>query len=139
MNRNSFLAALEDPNRAWFVLIVGLLMIYRECTAPGRVLPGVVGGVAVAVALYSLFQKPWSGSALALILLGMGLLLVQTFWRRFRLALVVAAVLITAGAHLLTTPRIGILPALLAIPLSGITGFLLRTAVLARRNKVSVE
>jgi membrane-bound serine protease (ClpP class) len=139
MNRHSLLAALEDPNRAWFVLIVGLLMIYRECTAPGRILPGVLGGVAAAVSIYSLFQKPWSVTALSLILLGIALLIAQAFWRQFWVALVVAALLVTAGAHLLTTPRIGIFPALLGIPLSGITGFLLRTAVLARRNKVSIE
>jgi hypothetical protein len=46
---------------------------------------------------------------------------------------------LTWGTHALTTPRIGFIPALAAIPLSGITGFLLRSAVVARRNKVSIE
>lgn len=136
MTRNSILAAFGAPNRAWFVLLVGLLMIYRECTAPGRVVPGVLGGVASVVSLYLLFQKPWSGVALSIILFGIVLLFLQAFWRRYWLGLGAAAVLITSGVHLLTVPRIDLLPALLAIPMSGITGLLLRTAVRARRNKV---
>ncbi|HYI97540.1 MAG TPA: hypothetical protein VEX68_28640 [Bryobacteraceae bacterium] len=139
MDRISLLRMLDDPNRAWLVLLVGLALIYRECLAPGRVLPGVLGGVAVCVSIYSLFQHPWSGQALVLILAGVALLTIQVFGRYLWIPGIFAALLITAGVHQLTDPPIGLLPAGLSIPLSGITIFLLKTAVRARRNKVSLQ
>lgn len=140
MTRDSILAALNDPNRAWVVLIIGVVLIYRECVAPGRVFPGVLGAVAVALAIYSLVQKPLNTWAVLAVLGAIGLLVAQAFLRRFFWpSISVAAALLTWGVHSLTTPGIGFIPALAAIPLSGITGFLLRTAVLARRNKVSIE
>jgi hypothetical protein len=99
-----------------------------------------MGAVAVALAIYSLVQKPLDPWASMAILSAIGLLIAQAFARRlFWLAIVAAAALLTWGVHSLTTPRIGFIPALAAIPLSGITGYLLRIAVLARRNKVSIE
>jgi membrane-bound ClpP family serine protease len=133
------LEALNDPTRAWAVLFCGVLLICRECTAPGRIFPGVAGAVAVAVSLYSLYLKPLSPLAVVAIAAAIGLLLGQAFIRAFWLPLAAAAVLLTLGIHFLTTPRIGVLAALAAVPLSGITGFLLRTAVLSRRSKVSIE
>jgi len=140
MLRSSLLAAIQDPSRAWLVFLVGLILIYREFTAPGRVLPGVLGGVAVVAAIYSLAQNSWSGQALILIVAGVLVLMTQAFLGRFSwLRLALAAIAISVGVHFLTWPQIGLLPVLLTLPLSGMTGFLLRTAVLARRNKVSIE
>jgi membrane-bound serine protease (ClpP class) len=139
MNRDSILAALHDPTRAWFVILLGLVLIYRELAAPGRVLPGVFGGVAACVGVYALFRHPCHPAALAMILAGIGLLMIQGFRKWFWIPLVSGAVLITVGVHTLTEPHIGLFPAFAAVPLSGITVFLLRTAVLARRNKVSLE
>ena len=53
MDRDSILTALRDPTRAWIVILIGLVLIYREFNAPGRVLPGVFGGVAACVGVYS--------------------------------------------------------------------------------------
>ena len=38
MTRDSILAALNDPNRAWVVLIIGVVLIYRECAGSGACL-----------------------------------------------------------------------------------------------------
>ena len=121
------------------MILVGLVLIYREFAAPGRVLPGVFGGVAACVGVYALFRHPWHFEALAMILGGIALLILQGFRKWFWIPLVSGAALITIGVHTLTEPRIALLPAFAAVPLSGITVFLLRTAVLARRNKVSLE
>jgi membrane-bound serine protease (ClpP class) len=137
--RSSILAALEDPNRAWIILLVGLILVFRECTAPGRVLPGVLGAVAICVSIYALFQHPWQVEALLSITAGIGMLFLQLLRRYLWIPTITGAILITAGIHLLTVPRIKLGLALLAIPLSGITVFLLKTAVAARRNKVSVQ
>jgi membrane-bound serine protease (ClpP class) len=139
MNRDSILAALQHPTRAWFVILLGLILIYRELAAPGKVLPGVFGGVAACVGVYALFRHPWHLEALAMILGGIALLIIQGFRKWFWIPLVSGAILITVGVHTLTEPHIGLFPAFAAVPLSGITVFLLRTAILARRNKVSLE
>ena len=138
MTRDSILAALHDPTRAWFVIMIGVVLIYRELPAPGRVLPGVLGGVAAALACTRCFESMAASKRL------------RCSWEpprcwSCRLSTILLASALVAqraidlAVHSLTTPRIGLFPALAAIPLSGITGFLLRTAVLARRNKVSIE
>jgi membrane-bound serine protease (ClpP class) len=139
MDRDSILTALHDPTRAWFVILIGLVLVYHELTAPGRVLPGVFGGVAACVGVYPLFRHPWHGEALAMILVGVSLVILQAVRKWFWTPLMAGAALITGGVHTLTEPRIGLFPALAAVPLSVITAFLLRTALLARRNKVSLE
>ena len=139
MTRNALLAALEDPNRAWLIFLLGIVLIYRELTRPGRILPGMAGAIAIFASVYSIFRNPWSPAALAAIVVGMLLLVSQGFRTWHWIPGVAGALLITAGVHRLTEPRILLLLAACAIPMSGITVFLLRTAILARRKKLSVE
>lgn len=139
MHRNSLMNALENPDRAWLVFLVGLILVYRECSAPGRVIPGVVGAVGVCVAIYSLFQHPWNAGALLAIVAGIALILLQAFRRYYWLPGIVGTASITIGVARLTDPPIRLALAMLSIPLCAVTVFLLRTAVLARRNKVSLQ
>ena len=139
MNRISILNALADPNRAWIVLLVGLLMVYRELVAPGRVLPGVFGAVAITTATYSLAQHELRTGAAMMIVAGIACLVVQGFRHWFWLPTATAAVLITWGAHKLTARPISLPVAAGSIPLCAVSGFLLRTAVIARRKKTSVD
>jgi membrane-bound serine protease (ClpP class) len=139
MGRESILASLADPNRAWIVILVGIVLIYRELAKPGRVLPGMFGALGVCAGGYSLFQHPWSPLGAAMIALGVALIIVQGFWVLYWIPTVAAAILITVGAHRLSNPPILWAPAAAAIPLSGITAFFLRTAIRARRNKVSLQ
>ena len=108
MDRDSILTALRDPTRAWIVILIGLVLIYREFTAPGRVLPGVFGGVAACVGVYSLFRHPWHGEALGMIGAGVALIIIQAFGKWLWIPLIRAPALITAGVHSLTEPRIGL-------------------------------
>jgi membrane-bound serine protease (ClpP class) len=139
MGRAAILASLADPNRAWIAILVGIVLIYRELLRPGGVLPGMFGALAVCAGGYSLFQHSWSAPAALMMAAGIALLLLQGFWLLYWLPTVAAAILITVGAHRLTDPAISWAPAAAAVPLSGATAFLLRTAVRARRNKVSLQ
>jgi membrane-bound serine protease (ClpP class) len=138
MSRDAILSALASPDRAWIVLLAGIVMIYREFMAPGRVLPGIAGGIAVCVGSYALFQHPWRMDALSAMLAGVALVILQGFRRWYWLPSALAAALITIGARRLTEPAISFGPAAAAIPLSLISGFLLHTALAARRRKRSV-
>ena len=139
MDRNSLIAALESPDRAWIVFVVGLILIYREFSAPGRVLPGILGAVGVCLSVYSFSQRTLHTDALLMILGGIVLIMVQVFRGFFWLPGLFGAILIVLGVHRMTYPPIHLLLASLGLPLSGITVFFLRTAVRARRNKVSLQ
>ena len=138
MSRDTILSALASPDRAWIVLLAGVVMIYREFMAPGRVLPGVFGAVAVSVGLYALLQHRWHAEALALMLAGVVLIIVQGFRRWYWVPSLLAAALMAIGARRLTVPPISLAPAAAAIPLSIVSGVLLYTALSARRRKHSV-
>ncbi len=139
MLRNTILSSLAHPDRAWIVLLAGIIMIYREFMRPGRVLPGVFGGVAVCVAIYALLQHPIHLEAAVMIVCAAALLVVQGFRRWYWAPSAAAAALMTLGALRLTQPPISVLPAAASIPLCLISGFLLHTAVAARRRKRSLE
>jgi membrane-bound serine protease (ClpP class) len=139
MLRNTILSSLAHPDHAWIVLLVGIIMIYREFVRPGRVLPGVFGGVAACVAIYSLFRHPIHADAAGMVLGAAALVVVQGLRRWYWLPSVAAAVLMTMGAQRLTEPPISALPAAASIPLCLVSGFLLHTALAARRRKRSLE
>lgn len=71
--RESFLHVLTDPNILLILMVLGGLGIIFELQNPGAVLPGVVGGICMLLALYSLSVLPvnWTGVALILLALGM--------------------------------------------------------------------
>ena len=132
------LAGLQDPNRAFLMLLGGFVLIYRECLAPGRILPGMVGGVFVLTAGFALFQYPWRAEGLGLLLLGALLLVVQAFRNWYWLPGLAGTACILYGAiRLLIIPSIRPAYAAAAVPFSALTIFLARTAVRARRNKLS--
>ncbi len=53
-----FLSVLANPNVAYLLMALGMLGIYMELSHPGAVLPGVVGVIAILLALYSLSVLP---------------------------------------------------------------------------------
>lgn len=71
------LAAIADPNVAFILLLIGIYGIIFEFMNPGAVAPGVVGGICLIVALTALSALPVSYGGLALLVLGLGLMLVE--------------------------------------------------------------
>ncbi len=58
-----FLQLLADPTIAYILLSLGSLGLFLELSNPGAILPGVVGGLFLLLALYSLGTIPvnWTG------------------------------------------------------------------------------
>jgi hypothetical protein len=73
-----------------------------------------------------------------LLLASAALLVLQGFGRWYWLPSAIAAALMTIGARRLTEPPINFGPAVASIPLCLASGFLLHTALAARRRKRSV-
>ena len=77
--RTRFLSAITDPTIAYVLMLLGIYAIIFELSNPGLVLPGVVGAVALLIALYGLHMLPVNYAGLALIVLGIGLMVAEAF------------------------------------------------------------
>ena len=67
--RTKILKTISDPNIAYILLMIGLAGLYFELANPGTVLPGVVGGIALILAFFSLQALPVNTAGILLILL----------------------------------------------------------------------
>jgi membrane-bound serine protease (ClpP class) len=61
------LDTLSDPNIAYVLMLLGIYGLLFELYNPGSVLPGVVGGISLILAFYSLHTLPVNYAGLALI------------------------------------------------------------------------
>src|SRR5947209_2823103 len=67
--RQRILSRVLDPNLALILALAGLLGLYVEITHPGLILPGVIGGISLILALFAFNMLPvnWAGAALILL------------------------------------------------------------------------
>jgi membrane-bound serine protease (ClpP class) len=70
-----FFHTISDPTVAYLLLSLGGLALVYELGNPGAILPGVVGGIAVLLALYSLGTLPINMAGLGLVVFALLLLL----------------------------------------------------------------
>ncbi|MDM8569139.1 nodulation protein NfeD [Thiotrichales bacterium HSG1] len=77
--RNKLLTIISNPNVAYVLLLLGIYGIFFELYSPGSILPGVVGGIAILLALFAFQIMPVNISGIALILLGIAFLIGEAF------------------------------------------------------------
>src|ERR1019366_3874638 len=75
--RQRFLSRIVQPDAFFILLIVGVLGLYTEVTHPGMVAPGVIGGIALVLALYAMQILPVAPAGIVLILLALGLFILE--------------------------------------------------------------
>ncbi|MGQ9508483.1 MAG: NfeD family protein [Thermodesulfobacteriota bacterium] len=66
--RYRFLDIISNPTIAYILLMLGIYGVFFELSNPGAILPGVVGGIFLILAFYSLQMLPINFAGLALIL-----------------------------------------------------------------------
>lgn len=76
--RQSVLSVITNPTVAYLLLIIGLYGLLLEGYSPGAILPGVVGGICLLLALYAFQILPINYAGLALIVLGIALIVAET-------------------------------------------------------------
>jgi len=81
--RNKLLAVIADPNVAYILMLLGIYGLFFELWNPGYVLPGVIGGICLLLALYAFQVLPVSYAGLGLILLGLGFMVAEAFMPSF--------------------------------------------------------
>jgi membrane-bound serine protease (ClpP class) len=77
--RTRLLAVIADPNIAFILLLVGVYGLLFEFWSPGAVLPGVIGGICLLLAMIALSVLPVQYGALGLLLLGIALMFAEHF------------------------------------------------------------
>ncbi|MGB9766619.1 MAG: NfeD family protein [Sulfurihydrogenibium sp.] len=81
--KEKLLALLSNPTVAYFLLMIGFYGIFFELYNPGSIIPGTVGLISLALALYSLniLSVNWLG----VVLIGLGVLffIIETFTPTF--------------------------------------------------------
>ncbi|MEW6682999.1 MAG: nodulation protein NfeD [Nitrospirota bacterium] len=81
--RNRLLSVITDPNIAYILLLLGVYGLFFELWNPGYVLPGVMGGICLLLALYAFQVLPISYAGLGLILLGIAFMVGEAFLPSF--------------------------------------------------------
>jgi membrane-bound serine protease (ClpP class) len=66
--RTKVLKTISDPNIAYILLMIGLAGLYFELAHPGAIFPGVVGGIALILAFFSMQTLPVNTAGILLIL-----------------------------------------------------------------------
>lgn len=140
--RQKFFNILANPNIAYFLLILGFYGLLYEITHPGFGLPGILGGIFLILAFYSMQTLPTNYAGLALMILGIILLIAEAYTPTFGLLTVGGLISLILGSLLLfksvdPVMRVSI-SAILAFSLTttGITLFLMRSALRSFRAKV---
>ena len=77
--RNQFLTVITSPNVAYILMMLGIYGLILEAYNPGTLVPGIVGGVSLLIALYAFQVLPVSYAGLALIALGVMLMVAEAF------------------------------------------------------------
>ena len=75
--RQKILNLVSDPNIAYIFLMLGIYGILFELYSPGAIFPGVIGGISLIIAFYSLHTLPVNYAGLALIIFAIILFLAE--------------------------------------------------------------
>lgn len=142
--RDQLLGWLVNPNIALLFLVCGALLIYLEFNSPGTIVPGALGTLMVLLAVFALDLLPIRYTAVLLLLAALVLLVLEAKVGGHG-ALAIAGILcLTFGTLTLVAapvPEMGVSPWVaisLSVAFGGITWFLVRLAVRARKRKARI-
>jgi len=95
------LGVVSHPNVAYVLFLLGLVGLYFELSTPGAILPGVVGGISLLLALYAFSVLPVNLAGLGLILLAILLFVAEIKVVSHGLLSLGGAIALVAGSLLL--------------------------------------
>jgi membrane-bound serine protease (ClpP class) len=95
------LGVVSHPNVAYVLFLLGLVGLYFELSTPGAILPGVVGGIALLLALYAFSVLPVNLAGLGLILFAILLFVAEIKVVSHGLLSLGGAIALVAGSLLL--------------------------------------
>jgi membrane-bound serine protease (ClpP class) len=141
--RQQLMSSLMDPNIAFLLLVLGGLAIFAEFNHPGAVIPGVVGVIAIVLALFALNFLPTRCASLALLLVAFALFALEAKFASHGVLAIGGIVSMVIGALFLVDGpipqmRVNIVTAIaVSIPIGVIAVFLTTLVLRARRGAVA--
>ena len=140
--RNELLAIITNPNIAYILMLLGIYGLFFELANPGYVLPGVIGGVSLLLALYALQVLPVNYAGLGLMFLGVALIVGELFMPSFGILGIGGIVSFVLGSILLFDRESGniavSMPLIIAVSVlsSGFFLIVIRSLYASRRRPV---
>ncbi len=105
--RSRLLAVIANPSVALILMMLGVYGLIFEMMNPGFVLPGVIGGICLLLALYAFQLLPINYAGLGLILLGMAFIVAEAFVPSFGALGIGGVIALAIGAVILIDPAAG--------------------------------
>jgi len=99
--RTQLLAIITNPTLAYILLLVGVYGLLLEGYNPGALVPGIIGGISLLLALYAFQILPVNYAGLALMVLGLALIAVELFVPSFGILGVGGLVAVVFGSVIL--------------------------------------
>lgn len=140
--RSRLLAVITDPNVAYILMLLGIYGLFFELWNPGYVLPGVVGGICLLLALYAFQVLPVNYAGLGLIILGITFMVAEAFVGGFGILGISGAIAFVIGSIMLwdtDTPGFQVDPWLIgavALLSAGFIMLVIQLALKARQRPV---
>jgi len=143
--RERVLDWLMDPNLAVLILVLGGLLIYIEFNAPGTIIPGALGTLFVLLSLFALNLLPVHYASGLLLIAAFALMLLEAKFTSHGVLGFAGIICLVFGVLTLVDGPIPEMRVHLATAIATgigfglITIFLVRIAVIARRNKTLLD
>lgn len=140
--KQRLLSKIMDPNIAFILFALGAFALWAEFNHPGAIVPGVVGLIAILLAVFALNLLPTRYAAIALLIAAFALFALEAKFATHGILGIGGVVCMVIGALFLVDGpipemRVHLLTALsVSIPLGIITIFLMGLIVRARMNRV---
>ncbi len=138
-----FLLAISDPNIAYVLMSVAMLGIMAEIFNPGLIFPGIVGGICLLMAFYSLGVLPVNYAGILLTLLAFGLFIGEALTPGFGLffgggivSLIMGSLLLFQGAPLLFHVDWWLIAVVIILIVGGM-GFIVQRAIKIHRKQAT--
>lgn len=122
------LNAVSDPTIAYLLLMLGIIGIFFEISQPGVILPGVIGTLAILLALFAFQALPVNYVGVLLILLGLILFILEIKVTSYGMLSIGGVTALTFGSLMLidsADPVMRISLAVIVATVASCTGFIL--------------
>ncbi len=141
--KQRLLSWIMNPNVAFVLMSLGMLALWAEFNHPGAILPGVVGLIAIVLAVIALNLLPTRYAAFALIVAAFVLFALEAKFTSYGIlgaggviAMIFGALLLVDGP--IPEMRVHLVTALVvSIPLGAIAVFLMTLVMRAHKNRVT--
>ena len=140
--KQRLLSWIMDPNVAFILMSLGMLALWAEFNHPGAILPGVVGLIAILLAVFALNLLPTRYASFALILAAFILFALEAKYTSYGVLGAGGVICMIMGALMLVDGpipemRVHLITAIIvSVPLGVIAIFLMTLVIRAHKNRV---